>query len=61
MKSYSEISRKTGVSVSHISRVMRGIRMPSLNVASKIALALGINISTLLYRIEDARKGNKFK
>lgn len=55
---YSQISKKAGLSVSHVSRVMRGIRRPSLNAALKIAFALGINISTLLIRIDNAERQN---
>ena len=45
---YSEISRRTGLSVSHVSRVMRGIRRPSLNAATWIAWEMGMSVDKFL-------------
>ena len=39
----TEIANKTGISVSHISRVMRGEREPSLTVLCAIAFVLDMS------------------
>lgn len=45
--SLSDISRGTGLSLSHISRVFNVNRKPSMDAASAIANYLGITIDTL--------------
>jgi transcriptional regulator with XRE-family HTH domain len=40
--SLREVSRESGVSVSHISRVLRGQRAPTGEVAAAVAKALGL-------------------
>jgi transcriptional regulator with XRE-family HTH domain len=48
---YTEISKKTGLSISHISRVHRGLTGVSLNVLLKIARARGIDVEDLIDEI----------
>ena len=51
-KSYTEIAKATGLSVSHVSRVMRGIRSPSVRTLSLIALKAGVPMSELIRRLK---------
>jgi len=48
----SDVSRSTGVSLSHVSRIMSGQRKPSLDVASKIAAYLGVSIEELMHMLD---------
>jgi len=45
---FSEISRRTGLSVSHISRVFRGERRPSVHSLMQIAKAVNLPLESLL-------------
>lgn len=56
--SLSEISRGTGMTLGHISRVMSGQRMPSLSVASQIAVYLGVSVDRLTAAILEVRTRN---
>lgn len=51
------ISTATGISVSHLSRVFRGERKPSMDVLTSIAAYLGITIDKLVAKL--AEKQNK--
>jgi transcriptional regulator with XRE-family HTH domain len=42
--SYSAIARAVGISTPHVSYIMRGMRSPSLGVASRIAGVLGVSM-----------------
>lgn len=53
--SLSEIARGTGMTLGHISRIMSGQRMPSLNVASQIAVYLGISVDRFTAAILEVR------
>lgn len=44
----SEISRSTGISVSHLSLIFAGRRTPSLTVAKKIADYLNVGLDELV-------------
>ena len=55
--SYGQIARETGLSVSFVSRVMRGERRPSVDSLSLLARTLGVSTDTLLCRLEKVRKG----
>ncbi len=40
MKSYTEIAKNAGLSISHVSRVLRGKSRPSIDVLIKLAWEL---------------------
>lgn len=46
-----EISRKTGISPAHVSKIFNGRRMPSLANAALIASALKISLDELYMRL----------
>lgn len=46
-----ELSKKTGISKSHLNYIERGIKEPTLSVLVKIAIALEVNESEL-YEVE---------
>lgn len=48
MAVYSELATMAGVSLSHISLMMRGKRQPSVEVARKLARGLGVTVDELL-------------
>lgn len=45
--SLSMVARETGLSPSHVSRIERGLTMPSYNVLGHIAHALGTDLAAL--------------
>lgn len=45
---YSEIARKSNLSISFISRIMRGERTPSLRSSISISEAMGISMDQLV-------------
>lgn len=48
-----ELSRKTGISPAHISKIFSGKRTPSLEAAARISTALKISIDELyVYLVE---------
>jgi transcriptional regulator with XRE-family HTH domain len=51
MKSYSEISRTTGYSISHISRIFRGERRPSLKVLLILAKEIDMPVEDLIRKL----------
>ncbi len=51
MKSYSELSRRTGYSVSHFSRIFRGERKPSLKVLLVLAKELEMPVEKLIKKL----------
>lgn len=51
----AEISRSTGISISHVSRIFSGNRMPSLVVAKKLSTYLNITMDQLLVLLIDIR------
>lgn len=46
--SQDEMAKKIGIHVTHVSRYERGLSMPSLEVANKIAKTLDISIDELV-------------
>lgn len=46
--SRGEISRGTGLSLSHVSRVFSGARKPSLTTLKRLAAYLGVNIDVVV-------------
>jgi transcriptional regulator with XRE-family HTH domain len=54
--SRSRIAEHTGLSVSGVTRILRGDRWPSHKAAEKIAAALGIKIGELFQELGDARE-----
>lgn len=51
-KNYSKLARETGLSVSHVSRVMRGLRTPSVRTLLLLSKALGLPIDKMLTMLE---------
>lgn len=50
--SYREIHDRSGVSISHISRVMNGKRKPTIEVAMKLADAMGMPVCDFISQIQ---------
>lgn len=51
-----EISRMTGISMAHLSRIVNGKRTPSLRCANKIASYLGVSMDDLHADLEQRRQ-----
>lgn len=51
----AELARRCGLSRSHLSRIRRGSRVPSLKSAARIARVLGITMEQLFRRIRRRR------
>lgn len=51
-----ELAEKTGLSVTFVGLVERGINTPSLETCNKIARALGITLDELFYFQKDDKK-----
>lgn len=47
-----EISRATGISLSHLSRIANGNRWPSFDTANQIATYLGVTLDELYYDLK---------
>lgn len=54
---YSEIARRTGLSVSHVSRVMRKERKPSLGTMFKMAQVMGLSANQMMRKLGVGRRG----
>lgn len=50
----AEIANGTGISISHISRIFSGNRMPSLDTAHRISRYLGITMDALWSVLREA-------
>lgn len=59
--SYTNIAKTTGLSISHVSRVMRGETEPSLRTLRLIAQARGITADELIKEIKGSRPERKMK
>ena len=46
--SQAELARRSGVSQPHVNQMLRGTVVPSLDIAEKIAAAVGMPLSKLL-------------
>ena len=53
--SLSELSRKTGISVSYLSRVFRGEKMPATATLSQLAVVLNVTMDRLHAELIDAK------
>lgn len=51
--------RRTGISVSHISRVFNGVRMPSSEKLAEIAADLGVSMEALFDYLKTIRRSNR--
>lgn len=51
-----ELAEKTGLSVTFVGLVERGINTPSLETCNKIARALGVTLDELFYFQKDDKK-----
>ncbi len=58
-KSFSWIAKETGLSVSHISRVFRGERTPSLSSLIHIAKAMNITTDKLVTILKKGKTNGK--
>jgi len=54
--SYTEISNRTGISISHISRVMRGKRIPSIRVLALLGWEMGLTLEQMLRKLKISKK-----
>lgn len=43
-----ELAKRTGVTRPHLNRVLNGVNLPSLELAAKIAEAIGVPLSDLV-------------
>jgi len=55
--SLGEVSRRTGLSMAHVSKIFNGQRLPSLPAAALIATAKGISLDEFYMMLVDLRKG----
>jgi transcriptional regulator with XRE-family HTH domain len=46
-----EIARRSGISVSGVSRLLRGRRIPRMDTAVKLAKGMGISLDELMRRL----------
>jgi len=51
----SKLSRETGMSVCHMSRVMRGLRNPTVATLRKMAESMGITVDYLDKKLQGIR------
>lgn len=51
--SIGDVARGTGISVSHVSRIFNGRRMPRLDTAQKIANYLQVTVDQLMAAINE--------
>ena len=54
-----QIAKKAGVTDSHISYILAGKRMPSIELAEKLAKVLKIPLTVLLEQLKLRRKKSK--
>ena len=59
--SQEELAKKAGVHSTHLSRYERGLSMPSLEVAYKMAKALDLSIDELVYGDHNAKMEQSIK
>lgn len=52
----SEVHRVTGISLSHVSKILGGTRNPSLRKLEAIASALGVPVDDLLKYLRTVRR-----
>ena len=53
---YSDIARKTGVTVGYVSRIYRGMRVPSAKTLRVLARERGVSMDVLMRKLEAVRK-----
>jgi DNA-binding phage protein len=53
----TSLSKKTGYSISHLSRVVRRETSPSVNCLEQMGKALGLNMHLLYKAIKDGKLG----
>ena len=53
----SEVARKTGLSLSHVSRILSGQRTPSLGALVRIADYLGVTTDELIGELAELQDG----
>lgn len=52
VKGYTKISKAAGYSLSHVSRVMRGQRQPTMTCAARLSKAMGLTMDELAARLK---------
>lgn len=52
--SQEELSFLANLSTSHVSRLERGVKSPTLGVVQKVAKALGVSVSELMRLVEES-------
>lgn len=57
-KTYGAIARETGLSVSFVSRVLRGKRDPSVSSLLRLAKALNMTIAQLVKALRKEKRKN---
>lgn len=55
---YKPIARATGLSPSHVSRVLRGLANPTTDILSQIAEAADVPVGMLMTLIQSKRKAS---
>lgn len=60
MKTYTKIANNTGLSISHVSRVLRGKSKPSVDVLIKLAWELEMTAEEFMkrYKLTKSKGGN---
>lgn len=54
--SRTKIARSTGVSLAHISKIYKGTRNPSVEVAKKLAKVQGISLDAFFKELTEIRR-----
>lgn len=60
MKSYTEIAKGAGLSISHVSRVLRGKSRPSVDVLIRLAWEMDMTAEEFMkkYKLSKKKGGN---
>jgi transcriptional regulator with XRE-family HTH domain len=59
--SQQELADLIGIHSTHVSRYERSMAMPSVEIAKKMAEALGVSVDTLIYGAADEKAKNNLK
>lgn len=53
---YHRVHRNTGISVSHVSRILRGLRRPSVKNLQLLSVELGVPMEKLAKQLQRAER-----